>query len=513
MISSEHGLLHAAVRISDILYVRQLLEAYPDIINCMNEERSLPLHEACFRGSAAMMNLLLQQEIKFSTKSLVSAMHDIRMFTPTQLACLNSNTTPAIMQMLLDSHPDSISAPALIWKYNLLHISAMGSNIEVARFLIEIFPQAVSISSDMGNLPIREACRSGSPEMIALIFEEGLYHFDSFGGMHHSEDFYNESCLQLACSNPNVSSVVISRLLLETGTTIKQCLHEKLLHRATKSGNVELSKTILQRFPEALYDVDISGNLPLHTACESGCTHMISYIINSAMNYKLPCHHERKKCLIFQKNKQGVAPWDLVCKLFANSIYEGEEISGDIWSCMKVVFYAEAKGMVRIPNIIPILHAAIRLVRPLDVLCSIIVSDVLQCHPTVVDNRNRTALHVALEIQSLYDGDWKDIIECLLDRESSFGKCALVRDSDHRLPLHIGSAFGLKWTQGLRSILDCNFNALVERDRLSGGLYPFMLAAESKEHSDLDTIFELLRLNPTMIRSENVDRSRTRTCL
>lgn len=152
-------------------------------------------------------------------------------------------------------------------------------------------------------------------------------------------------------------------------------------------------------------------------------------------------------------------------------------------------------------NSLPILHAALKLMRPIDVLSNIVVSEILPCHARVVDMHKRTALHVAIELQKSEEESWKDIIEYLIEKER---RAAFMRDAADRLPLHSAAESGLKWNCGLQSILECNPAALVETDKKTGGLHPFMLAAYepkcSGETSDLITVFKLLRMNPTMIR-------------
>lgn len=348
----EHRLLHVAARISDVNFAREILQVYPDIIQSINSEINLPLHEACLHGTTTMIAFLLREEAKLKPKSISTIVNDARLFTPTQLACINCNTNAEIMTMLLNSHPDRISAPSLVWKYKLLHITAMGSNVRLAQFLLHTFPQAISISSDTGNLPIRVACCSGSAEMIELLLIEGISYIDEKGGMTHAECYHDKSNLELACSNPRANKRIIAQLIQVTGTNSTKAMKEKLLHHAARIGNVEVAQTIFEHFPKTFHDVDTEGNLPLHAACYSGCPQMIctlfvielkNYLLSPTMN-QLDCEHMRIG--IFQKNKNGSSPWRLLCDHFAKDLYEGGDISGDIWSCIKIVLYLEAKRYV-----------------------------------------------------------------------------------------------------------------------------------------------------------------------
>ena len=166
--------------------------------------------------------------------------------------------------------------------------------------------------------------------------------------MTHSNCYHEKSTLELACSNPRANKRIISQLIQVTGTNSAKAMKEKLLHNAARTGNVEVAQTIFEYFPKTFHDVDIEGNLPLRAACRSGCPQMIrtlffielkKYLLSPSMN-ELDCEHLRIG--IFQQNKNGSSPWRLLCDHFAADLYEGGDISGHIWSCIKIVLYLEA---------------------------------------------------------------------------------------------------------------------------------------------------------------------------
>lgn len=78
--------------------------------------------------------------------------------------------------------------------------------------------------------------------------------------------------------------------------------------------------------------------------------------------------------------------------------------------------------------------------------------------------------------------------------------CTTTRDHEDKLPLHVAAERGLKWTEGLKEILESNLSALKENDRQTN-LPPFILAATANNSytQDLSSIFELLRHNPESI--------------
>ena len=509
VIKTEYELLHVAARISDVPYARQILQVYPECIHAWNNEMDLPLHLACLHGAPNMIQFLLDEETRLNVESVCTALNIRSHFTPIQLSCINPNTTVEVMKSLLHANLEC-EPSSMIWQQRLFHIAAMGSNTDIVRYFIDVFPQAMAITSDTGNLPIRFACRSGSAGMVELLLNEGIRTYDSLSGLLlYRENLYPETTLQLACSNPNMEGRVIKRILRRTKATFERVLEDHLLNRAARCGNLGVAEVILSFWPMTLYQKDKEWNLPLHLACYSGSSRMVRLLFTkSVKNLLMTDKHRNWNAVsesLFQKNRNGLTPWDLLCGSFSAVLdFSGDEaFTGGTWPCIKLILYLRANMLARQPSgSIPLFHAAIMIIKPLDMLTAVILSGVLQCDPCVIDHRRRTALHVAVKQQAFNKGTWKEIVEYLLDEEHNRRQCALIRDVDNRLPLHVASAFGLKWSDGMDYVLEANVAALEEKDEKTG-LYPFMLAAtgtaSSGCESDLDTIFELLRLNPTMI--------------
>jgi ankyrin repeat protein len=77
-------------------------------------------------------------------------------------------------------------------------------------------------------------------------------------------------------------------------------------------------------------------------------------------------------------------------------------------------------------------------------------------------------------------------------------RSACIPDLQGRLPLHMAIASGKRWNEGVRAILEACADGLSIPDGRTR-LYPFMQAAVVKE-ADTDTILELLRRDPSLIR-------------
>jgi hypothetical protein len=396
----------------------------------------------------------------------------------------------------------------------------MGSNVELARYFLELFPQALAITSNTGCLPIRFSCMTGSSEMVELLLERGMQQYDAkYGLLLYKEDLYSESTLQLACSNIRMNAKIVNRLFQCTQISTNRVLKENLLHRAVQANNLDVAKLILQRWPVSLVRKDRDMNLPLHIACSSGSTKMLRLIFTKSIkNILSKKYHNWDATIslsIFEENIHGQTPWNLLCYNFSSLLeaYGDDALITGAWPCIKLVLYLRAGVLEHHPSQgMPLLHAAIMMIEPLDVLSSIIVNRALRCDVCVIDYKGRTALHVIAKQQAYNRGMWCDIIEYLVDVERNGRKCALMKDFDGRLPIHTASYYKMHWNNGLKHIVEANITALDITDSKTG-LYPFMLAASAHSRfvaaNNLETIYELLRLNPAMIGDTNASAQRS----
>merc|ERR1712154_147088 len=77
------------------------------------------------------------------------------------------------------------------------------------------------------------------------------------------------------------------------------------------------------------------------------------------------------------------------------------------------------------------------------------------------------------------------------DKETVNSKnAAMIRDSNERLPLHLGASIGLQWECGLKTVFEA-YPAAVKCVDPTKGLHAFMLAAVA-DKCDVSTVFDLL---------------------
>lgn len=90
------------------------------------------------------------------------------------------------------------------------------------------------------------------------------------------------------------------------------------------------------------------------------------------------------------------------------------------------------------------------------------------------------------------------VIEILLQaNQGDATSAACFADPSGRLPLHLALHTGKKWDQGVRDLVQVHPEGLAHLDPTCN-LFPFLLAAQG-EPSDLNTVYEVLRVNPSVL--------------
>ena len=69
--------------------------------------------------------------------------------------------------------------------------------------------------------------------------------------------------------------------------------------------------------------------------------------------------------------------------------------------------------------------------------------------------------------------------------------------------IHVASACKLQWSHGMCELIEQDYSVLESKDEATG-LLPFMTFASNssdrQNHSDLNTLFEMMKKNPQLVR-------------
>ena len=261
--------------------------------------------------------------------------------------------------------------------------------------------------------------------------------------------------------------------------------HETPLHVACQLHSpVFLIRQLLQVYPEAATMLTRYGNSPLHLACKS----------NASIDV-IRCLIQAKPETASLVSKWGKTPvstlWD--CRSNHPSLF---------WGKVRVLLegIADARGS---PGFL--VHAAVSLQSsgcPISVLqyaldeCPDIISR--------TDPNGLLPIHLAVgptlynpSTRRKYKPREKEVLSLLLENHPA---SARALSPDQRWPLAIALANEHSWGGGIEDLWKAAPETLSQRDSLTR-LYPYQIAATK---SDLETTFNLLRVNPSVLTNANV---------
>lgn len=143
-----------------------------------------------------------------------------------------------VVKMMVDRYPDSVKHVSTPSGFTALHSAARaGARLNIIDFLVETYPEAVSMVDKYGNTPFWEAVRSES----CLLPDAETY-------LNHLLQF-----------DPNVLKFINP----ESGGNV--------LHRAAYNyRSPDIARFLVKRYPEALTMTNHQGDLPLHTLLRTG---------------------------------------------------------------------------------------------------------------------------------------------------------------------------------------------------------------------------------------------------
>jgi hypothetical protein len=154
-----------------------------------------------------------------------------------------------------------------------LHEACQHGHLNVARFLLNIFPSGRLGKSDFdNNFPIHEACHSGNAELVRLLVSV-------MPKAAQSKNCFGRLPIHEAARAGQTEIVLMLREAYPPG--MRAFDEESLLplHHACQGGNVETVKCLLRGFRKGGFQIkDKDGMLPIHHACSKGSLDLIEFI-------------------------------------------------------------------------------------------------------------------------------------------------------------------------------------------------------------------------------------------
>ncbi len=310
-------LLHLAVSYGQLQVVRTLINDYSCPVNCENESKETPLHNACGSGHLGIIKMLI---LEFKAGMSLNA-RDEKDNTPLNTAALNGHTN-IVKLLIIDFgcsantrgyHGQTIFhqacagrhmelAETLVTEYNLdpmsvddygntsLHLAALNGKEVVARLLITKYNCPVDCRNKINRTPLHCACLGGHHSVVKILVIE-------FKADINVCDRDNNTPLNTAALGVHAGESDIVRFLIDEcgcNPSTRGYQGQTILHQACAGGLVELVQILLTDYLLDPMSVDDYGSTALHLAALNGREQVVNLLITK---YKCPvnCRNNTNK--------------------------------------------------------------------------------------------------------------------------------------------------------------------------------------------------------------------------
>lgn len=330
-----------------------------------------------------------------------------------------------------------------------------------------------------GWYPLHEALAHGAPKYIiqkltTLTFQKSI---DNYDILKASQTDGVDTPLHVACRTA--------------------CTYGRFSTIHESNSTPEVLLVLIKANPEALRRKDHNGNIPLHLLSmyhfPRWKENMDLLISEHTKHFGKQKDHGDGCGGILVQNENGVTPLDVISKRF---LHEGCSYDDWEWYCYLLQLTATKLSVPNTTTTTPLLHAAIRLRCPKEMIHQIISKN--EDYVRTTDHLGRLPLFEAIKNRHISS----NIVLCLL-RKYTIG--ASVTDNLGRLPLHYAAInCGSNSLVYLQELIQAFPEALETRDKVSA-LLPFMLPATTETKNVGDIIrttfaYEILRANPAVVQ-------------
>ncbi|GAX09844.1 hypothetical protein FisN_11Lh178 [Fistulifera solaris] len=364
---------------------------------------------------------------------------------------------------------------------------------------ITTHPSESRIIGEQGRTPLLIACDHDAP---AVVVHSLLKAFPEAAMMVGNS---NMNALHITCSS-NHASVHVTRILLEAGNPIAMTMMHDIdgdtpLHTACRCGApIEVLEVLLRANPLAVHERDLEGLTPLLRLWVRYTVILGNDAIDS-VNCAADLHGElldawKKTELLLRCTQRGACDDDSSSGHAFRPVHAACAVD-----CPRSVvriaarMYPHQLEEVDEKGMTPLLIAAAAPVFKVRDLSDqgYTFEDIIYGEETFDDQ----------EQTNKNDGDTDGfsqppVIEIILNaNQGGASASAGIPDSKGRLPLHVALESQKTWKEGVKQLVEVYPEGVSTVDPTTS-LYPFMLAAKGVG-GDLTTIYEICRLNPSLI--------------
>ena len=249
-------------------------------INLQDKDGNTPLHLASKHGQQNMISLLL----KISLSPSILLVANKKGQTPLHLAAAAGHKDSA--EALLYSMPtDSFTHQDLLTAHDnegctVFHTACSNGSLDVFRYFCSIISDRVNVVDNRGCCLLHAACEGQNFEIVKELVEK--YKLDP-----ESQDKDGITCLHLLARRQDFrlgfsfgvrSNTEIYEYLSDYCNPIPRDNYDRTpLHYASGSGNIHMSRYLIESFTCRPDDPDYNGYTSVHAACEAGNMELVRF--------------------------------------------------------------------------------------------------------------------------------------------------------------------------------------------------------------------------------------------
>ncbi|KAL3861816.1 hypothetical protein ACJMK2_007833, partial [Sinanodonta woodiana] len=329
---TQETLLHRACLAGSLEITKYLVEKYPDMINEVDNCKRTPAHAAAGGGNVSVLQYLIdhgfdpwcrtatQETLVHSsclagsleiTKYLVGKYPDMirgvdnNKRTPAHYAVERGNVS--VVQYLIDNGVDPCCKTAT--QETLLHRSCLACILEITQYLVGKYPDMINEVDNCNATPAHYAAYGGNVSILQYLIDKGidpwcrtakqetLLHRACYAGrlemttflVGKYPDMINEVDICKATPSHCASfggNVNVLQYFIDQGMDpwCRTDTQETLLHRACHGGSLEITKYLVEKYPDMINEVDNCKRTPAHAAAGGGNVSVLQYLIDQGLN-------------------------------------------------------------------------------------------------------------------------------------------------------------------------------------------------------------------------------------
>ncbi|MBA2709463.1 MAG: ankyrin repeat domain-containing protein [Tatlockia sp.] len=280
--------IHLAAKLGLTDLVKTMIKKNPGLLNQTDIYNQTPLLWAASEGHFELVEFLISKNAKKYYATFVPQEHIFNGRTALYWATLNGHHK--IVNLLAKSGASTTTALGLI-KLQPIHIAAKLGYLDVVKALIDNRPLLLEQTDAYGQTPLYWAALSGQTDIVDYLISKGanVNVFSTSPMIEHT----GKSPLYQA-TEKNYCQIVKS--LLKAGAIINAPDNlDHPIHIASKKGNLDLVKTLIDYNPKLIEQKDFFGQTPLLWAAAKGQKDVVDYFILKNANLDVISIAEKSK--------------------------------------------------------------------------------------------------------------------------------------------------------------------------------------------------------------------------